>query len=252
MRLVDLPSPNFGPRRGGIRPDMLVLHYTGMRSAEDALDRLCDEEAQVSAHYVIDEEGTVYRLVREDKRAWHAGRGCWRGETDINSRSIGIELVNPGHEFGYRPFPIAQMASLILLAGELVREYAIPPLHVLAHSDVAPDRKEDPGELFDWPSLAAAGIGAWPQPNGQDMASWSNAEIRELLGRVGYGTAWEKPDGTAWDGTAWDGAAAKTLLAFQRHWRPARLTGQPDTETVARLRALVREYCPANGTTVSA
>lgn len=242
MRLIDLPSPNHGPRVDGKPLDMLILHYTGMRSAAAALDRLCDPDAQVSAHYLIDEDGTVHRLVHERRRAWHAGVAHWRGEKDINSRSIGIELVNPGHEFGYRPFPEAQMAALEELAGGIVSHYRIPPLHVLAHSDIAPDRKDDPGELFDWRRLAARGIGAWPEPAPVDEGDWTHAELRDLLGRIGYGTAWADGDGTAWDGTAWDGAAARTLLAFQRHWNPQTLTGLPDPETVRRLRALARAH----------
>jgi len=231
IRLIDRPSPNHGPRAPGKALDMLILHYTGMPSAEAALERLCDGDAQVSAHYLIDEDGTVYRLVREDRRAWHAGRSFWRGETDINSRSIGIELVNPGHAFGYRPFPPAQMQALSVLAGDLVKEYAIPALHVLAHADVAPDRKQDPGELFDWQTLAGLGIGAWPRPDAGDDAPADPAEARRLLAGIGYGV----PDGTAWDDTA-----RLACLAFQRHWHPERLTGEADGETVRRMRALLR------------
>lgn len=235
-RLVDLPSPNHGPRPPGMPTDMLILHYTGMRTAQEALDRLCDPEARVSAHYVIDEDGTVYRLVREDRRAWHAGVSFWRGETDINGRSIGIELVNPGHAIGYRPFPAAQMTALRVLAADLVAHYAIPPLHVLAHSDVAPSRKDDPGELFDWKGLAAAGIGAWPEPTVEDDGGYDVAIVRELLARLGYDVA----HGEAAHGTAWDDAARAALTAFQRHWHPERLGRDPDGETVRRLRALVR------------
>lgn len=230
-RLVDLPSPNHGPRPQGKPVDMLILHYTGMRTAQEALDRLRDPEAQVSAHYVIDEDGTVYRLVREDRRAWHAGVSFWRGETDINGRSIGIELVNPGHEFGYRPFPDAQMRALRVLAADLVAHYAIPPLHVLGHSDVAPSRKTDPGELFDWQGLAAAGIGLWPAPTVADEGGYDTGTVRGLLDRLGYGVG---------HGTAWDEPAKSALTAFQRHWHPERLGGDPDGETVRRLRALVR------------
>ncbi|WP_114394584.1 N-acetylmuramoyl-L-alanine amidase [Oleisolibacter albus] len=243
MRLIDLPSPNHGPRPDGVRPDLLLLHYTGMPTAAAALERLCDPEAQVSAHYLIDEDGTLYRLVHEGRRAWHAGLSCWQGVSDINGRSIGIELVNPGHEFGYRPFPAAQMHSLLALAAALVRDWSIPPLRVLGHSDVAPARKQDPGELFDWAGLARAGIGAWPAPSAADDGPWSDEEVRRLLARIGYGTAWDAADGTPWaggHGTAWDGLAGLTLLAFQRHWHPAALTGRPDAETVRRLRALVR------------
>lgn len=245
MRLIDLPSPNHNHRPDGMAPDMLVLHYTGMRTAESALERLCDPEAKVSAHYLIDEDGTVYRMVHEKRRAWHAGVSHWRGHTDINSRSIGIEIVNPGHEWGYRPFPDAQMWSLELLSMALVKDWCIPAINVVAHSDIAPTRKQDPGELFDWKRLAAAGIGAWPEPTAEDDGPWTDAEVRRLLGRVGFGTAWDGPDGTPWDGghgTAWDGVAAATMLAFERHWRPEGLTGRPDAESVRLLRALARVH----------
>ena len=144
--------------------DMLVLHYTGMRSAAEALRRLTSPEAAVSAHYLIDEDGAVWRLVPEERRAWHAGVSYWRGRRDINSASIGIELVNPGHEFGYRAFPEAQVAALEVLCRDVLSRYQIPPRHVLGHSDVAPARKDDPGELFPWRRLARAGIGLWPEP----------------------------------------------------------------------------------------
>ena len=159
--MIDRPSPNHGPRRDGAAIDMLILHYTGMTTAAAALDRLCDPKTEVSAHYLIDEDGTVWRLVPEDRRAWHAGRAYWAGETDINSRSIGIELVNPGHEHGYRVFPEPQMTALIALSQGILSRHPIPPHRILAHSDVAPDRKLDPGELFDWRRLAMAGIGLW-------------------------------------------------------------------------------------------
>lgn len=237
-RLIDLPSPNHGPRAADKPLDMLILHYTGMRTAEEALERLCDPAAKVSAHYVIDEDGTVYRLVREDRRAWHAGVAYWRGERDINSRSIGIELVNPGHEFGYRVFPDAQMSALAELAADLVSHYRIPPLHVLGHSDVAPTRKEDPGELFDWEWLAKNGVGAWPLSATADDGPMTETELRRLLSVIGY----EVPDDVAWDGMG-----RTALLAFQRHWRPECLTGEPDRETVRRLRTLVRSQCGALG-----
>src|SRR5262249_42163258 len=147
--------------------DMLVLHYTGMQSAAAAIDRLCDPAAKVSAHYLIEEDGTAWRLVDETRRAFHAGVSFWQGTTDVNSASIGIELVNPGHEWGYRPFPDAQMQTLETLAQEILRRHAIPPDRVVGHSDVAPARKQDPGELFDWRRLADAGIGLWPEEGGR-------------------------------------------------------------------------------------
>ncbi len=160
--IVEQPSPNHDARAEGKPLDMLLLHYTGMESAAAALDRMCDPAAKVSAHYMIDEDGTVYRLVDEDRRAWHAGVAHWAGEDDINSRAIGIELVNPGHEFGYRAFPEPQMAALEALCLDILSRHDIPPDRVLGHSDVAPDRRQDPGDLFDWKRLAAKGIGLWP------------------------------------------------------------------------------------------
>jgi len=157
-------SPNFDERTGGA-PDMILLHYTGMHTAEAALERLCDPAAKVSAHYVITEDGTLHALVPEDKRAWHAGMSYWAGERDINSRSIGIELVNGGHEFGYAPFPEAQIAALITLCRNISARYTIPPARVLGHSDVAPRRKLDPGHLFPWKTLAEQGIGLCPEIN---------------------------------------------------------------------------------------
>src|SRR5262249_30688388 len=150
-------------RREGVCIDMLVLHYTGMATREDALARLTDPAAEVSAHYVIDEDGAAYQLVDEASRAWHAGVSFWRGEGDVNGRSIGIELVNPGHEFGYRDFPKPQMESLTVLARDILARHSIPPINVVGHSDVAPTRKMDPGEKFDWRGLAQVGVGVWPR-----------------------------------------------------------------------------------------
>jgi len=215
--VIERPSPNHNARPAGTPIDILLLHYTGMETAEAALDRLCDPEAKVSAHYTIDEDGTIYRHVDEARRAWHAGKSYWAGATDVNGRAIGIELVNPGHEFGYRPFPEPQMTALIALAAEIVARHAIPPHRVLAHSDVAPDRKQDPGELFDWERLAAAGIGLWPKPS-----AVKDRDADDLLKRFGY-----DPDA--------DGVVA----AFQRHFRPSRIDGIVDAETLGRLSALV-------------
>lgn len=224
-------SPNHGPRPQGVPVDMLVLHYTGMPTAQDALKRLCDEASSVSAHYVIEEDGTIHQLVPEERRAWHAGVSSWRGRTDVNGRSVGIELVNPGHEFGYRPFPEAQMQALIPLCKEILARHPIPPRNVVGHADVAPLRKEDPGELFDWKRLAADGIGLWPweaeafplkQPE-------SFAAIQETLATIGYAVP---------RSGAPDEATAKALIAFQRHFRPADLSGQPDPETWGLLQAV--------------
>lgn len=224
MKTLDRPSPNHNDRPEGQAVDILLLHYTGMQSAEAALERMCDPEAEVSAHYCIDEEGALYGLVPEERRAWHAGRALWAGAEDINGRSIGIELVNPGHEFGYRPFPEAQMARLKELALEILGRHPIPPARVLGHSDVAPLRKEDPGELFDWQGLAAAGIGVWPDAPAPLTAFPGEAEVKAALARFGYGYL--------------DQDLGAVLRAFQRHFRPAAITGDLDAETAARLFAL--------------
>jgi N-acetylmuramoyl-L-alanine amidase len=229
MILRDRPSPNHGPRPEGAPIDFLILHYTGMRSAEAALQRMCDPAAEVSAHYAIDEDGTVWRLVEEGRRAWHAGRSFWAGVTDINSRSIGIELVNPGHEWGYRPFPEPQMAALEELCRGILARHPILPQRVLGHSDVAPQRKEDPGELFDWPRLARAGIGLWPEFGlvSANLVAEEEAvpRARAALKRIGYEVP---PAGDA-------AAMGKLVTAFQRRYRPARCDGALDGETLARI-----------------
>lgn len=197
---------------------MLVIHYTGMISAKAALDRLIDPAAQVSAHYLIDEDGSIFRLVDEAKRAWHAGVSMWRGQSGVNARSIGIELVNPGHEFGYRPFPEAQMRALEDLAGAiLARHPAINAANVVGHSDVAPTRKQDPGELFDWRRLAAKGIGLWPTTMVVDPVA--ETDVGAALAHIGYDIA--------------DLSAA--IVAFQRRFAPHRLDGVRDLDTRQRL-----------------
>jgi len=228
---VDKLSPNHDARPAGQAIDILLLHYTGMASAQAALDRLCDSAAKVSAHYCIDEDGGVLRLVPEHRRAWHAGASSWAGDADVNGRSIGIELVNPGHEFGYRPFTDAQMAALIDLAHGVLKRHPIPPHRVLGHSDVAPLRKEDPGELFDWPALAVAGIGLWPGTPTPLGALPSQAEVKAALARFGYGYL--------------DEDFPAVVRAFQRRFRPKALTGEVDGETAARLFALL---APLDGT----
>ncbi|MDX1709646.1 MAG: N-acetylmuramoyl-L-alanine amidase [Rhodovibrionaceae bacterium] len=230
--ILERPSPNFDRRGDDATIDMLVLHYTGMQSAEEALSRMCDPAAKVSAHYCIDEDGTLHRLVAEEARAWHAGVACWRGAHDVNARSIGIELVNPGHEFGYRPFPEAQMALLVDLCHEIVGRHAIPARNVVGHSDVAPLRKQDPGELFDWRRLAEAGIGHWPDEAGAQSAAPDIGRARQLLGAIGYCLPRQGlPDDEEWAETA-------IVTAFQRHFRPARCDGRLDGETMGRLQAL--------------
>lgn len=229
LELREILSPNHDARPPGQAVDILLLHYTGMKSAQAAIDRLVDPTAKVSAHYLIEENGTAWRLVPEERRAWHAGISFWAGARDINARSIGIELVNPGHEFGYRPFPPAQMASLEALAKDILARHPIPARRVLGHSDVAPPRKQDPGELFDWAGLARRGIGLWPRA-GAAARSWSLAELQAGLGRFGY----EVPDHGELD------AATRTvLIAFQRHFRPARIDGTPDEESAGILADLL-------------
>jgi N-acetylmuramoyl-L-alanine amidase len=228
MRIRERPSPNHGTRRGGAAVDMLLIHYTGMTDAAAALDRLCDPAAEVSAHYLVEEDGTVWRLVAEERRAWHAGRAFWAGERDVNSRSIGIELVNPGHEHGYRPFPEPQLAALAALSRAILTRHAIPPERILGHSDVAPRRKQDPGELFPWRRMAAAGLGRWPEfAPGEDGRCDLAAALRRLAA-IGY----EVPP---------EGEASLVLSAFQRHWRPERSDGALDSETMARIAVLADE-----------
>jgi N-acetylmuramoyl-L-alanine amidase len=226
MMFRDRPSPNFDARPGAGTVDMLILHYTGMKTAGEALDRLCDPAAKVSAHYLIEEDGAVWRLVDEAQRAWHAGVSCWRGRRDINGASIGIELVNPGHEFGYRLFPEPQIAALETLAREILNRHPIPPRGVLGHSDIAPQRKHDPGELFDWARLGKAGIGLWPDFTQSPSAPNTVAALQAALGAIGY----ECPQ----SGTL-DAATGAVITAFQRHFRPSLCDGVPDPETRRRI-----------------
>jgi N-acetylmuramoyl-L-alanine amidase len=224
---ADLLSPNRDARPG--RPvDVLVLHYTGMRSAADALARLCDPAAKVSAHYLINEDGSTTCLVPEEERAWHAGVSRWRGQERLNDTSIGIEIVNPGHEFGYRAFTEMQYRALIPLARAILGRWPIPARNVVAHSDIAPGRKEDPGELFDWPRLAAAGIGLWPADG-----SGESRPVRELqaqLAEVGYGTPQHGE---------LDPPTVLVIRAFQRRFRPEKVDGVADRPTLARLDGLL-------------
>jgi N-acetylmuramoyl-L-alanine amidase len=228
MIFAERASPSFDARHG-TAVDMLILHYTGMRTGAEALARLCDPAAKVSAHYLIDEDGTVWRLVDEDARAWHAGVAFWRGCRDVNGASVGIELVNPGHEFGYRPFPEVQMVALEELCRAILRRHKIPPRNVLGHSDVAPQRKEDPGELFNWPRLASAGIGLWPDFSAAASAPATIAAWQDTLGAIGY----ECPNSGILDD-----ATRAVIVAFQRHFRPARCDGAPDDETGRRVTIL--------------
>ena len=221
-QIIDHPSPNFSDRPAGRNLDMLILHYTGMKTAAESLARMCDPKAAVSAHYLIDEDGTLYRLVDEARRAWHAGVSHWADETDINSCSLGIELQNPGHAFGYRAFPSAQMTVLTDLCADILSRHAIPNERILGHSDVAPSRKEDPGELFDWRHLAAAGIGRLPEKTaGADKMD--DREARACLTAIGYDPG---------------APLAEILTAFQRHYRQTNIDGQLDAETVGLIRVL--------------
>jgi N-acetylmuramoyl-L-alanine amidase len=214
---------------------MLILHYTGMRTAREAIDRLCDPEARVSSHYVVDEDGAILRLVPEDRRAWHAGVSYWRRHTALNGRCIGIEIVNPGPEWGYRDFPALQMAAVCDLCLGILSRHAIPARNVVAHSDVAPDRKEDPGEKFRWSDLARNGVGLWPirvpdlGPGGIVRDAIGLRPVRAALAHVGYDVT---PEG------ALDPSLSTVLRAFQRHWRPEAVTGQADAGTLARLDAV--------------
>jgi N-acetylmuramoyl-L-alanine amidase len=230
-------SPNHDARPDATPIDILVLHYTGMPSGADAVSRLRDPDSRVSAHYVVDEDGGILRLVPEDRRAWHAGISWWRGLTDLNDRSIGIEIVNPGHEWGYRPFGALQMAAVCDLCLSILSRHTIPARNIVAHSDIAPDRKQDPGELFDWEGLAANGVGLFP-PNVPDLGTGGVVrdaaglrDVRRALADIGYRVA---PEG------ALDPALSSVLRAFQRHWRGEAVTGQADAGTLARLLAVAR------------
>lgn len=236
----DVPSPNFDARRGP--PDMLVLHYTGMQSAEAAIARLCDPETKVSTHYVVDEDGSILKLVPEERRAWHAGRGVWLGETDCNAASIGIEIVNPGHEFGYRDFPEVQVDAVISLIADIRTRWTIPDNRIIAHSDLAPERKQDPGERFPWKRLAGAGHGLWFEPAQERVAALGVPlkvgdeglgviVLRAGLHRLGYGLP---------PGGDYDEATKLTVEAFQRHWRPAQVDGVADGETRATLMGVLQ------------
>jgi N-acetylmuramoyl-L-alanine amidase len=242
MKAISARSPNFDARVGP--PDMMVLHYTGMVSGEAALGRLTDPQARVSAHYLVEEDGRVFALVPEERRAWHAGQSFWRGQTNINGASIGVEIVNPGHDLGYRPFPEAQLAAVIDLLADVRSRWTIPDERILGHSDVAPRRKIDPGELFPWKRLADAGHGLWvepaPAPGVPLAAGDSGLEVlilRSALARLGYDCP------RAGD---YDGDLDAIVRAFQRHWRPDRVDGVADGDTRARLMALVR-LAPPDG-----
>ncbi len=227
-------SLNFDNRADKIRPSMIIIHYTGMQTEEAAFKQLCDPDKKVSAHYFINENGETLNLVDDSKRAWHAGISYWEGITDINSHSIGIELVNPGHEFGYRDFPKKQIAALTNLCMRLIDKYNIPAHRILGHSDIAPKRKEDPGELFPWKQLSNEGIGLWPKIHEAEIAaaaaSTGEAAFTKLLVQYGYNP---------------DTPYGKLVVAFHRHFYPEKfLKSDPaivDNTSAARLMALLRE-----------
>jgi len=224
MDMIWTPSPNFGERT--LPVSILVLHYTGMKTGAAAIDWLANPTSKVSSHYVVDEDGQLVYMVREEQRAQHAGLSHWRGVTDVNSASIGIEIVNPGHEFGYRPFPEEQMDTVTRLVAEIVRTFGIEPRNVVGHSDIAPARKQDPGELFDWERLAKLGL-AVPRPSDNLVdPGWPDAAFLLALERYGYGIT--------------DGPAA--VVAFQRRFRPNNLDGVIDGECRAILLSLLLEY----------
>jgi N-acetylmuramoyl-L-alanine amidase len=234
--IIQHPSPNFDAR-GGEPVRYVILHYTGMKSGADALARLSDPAAKVSSHYFVEEDGHVFQLVDEGMRAWHAGKSYWRGTTDLNACSIGIEIVNPGHEWGYRAFPQAQMDAVRDLCLDIKQRHALPADAFIGHSDIAPARKEDPGELFDWKALAASGIGIWPVIEKDDAGDMEWLEAASLLGRIGYA----RIDERLGQGGEQPPEFAPTLKAFQRHFTPDSLTGSLNDKTNAALRAVARQ-----------
>ena len=231
------PSPNHGERRAGPL-DMIVLHYTGMPDADQALAWLCAEQSEVSAHYFVFEDGRIVQMVEEDRRAWHAGTASWAGESDINSRSIGIEIANFGHEGALPPFPDAQIDALIGLCQDITGRHAIPAHRLLAHSDVAPGRKRDPGEAFAWARLAGEGIGHWIEPEpicgGRFLAPGDEGEpvaaLQALLALYGYGLEISG---------VFDDQTGHVVAAFQRHFRPEKVDGIADTSTLVTLHRLL-------------
>ena len=233
-------SPNFDERKGDRPPDMILLHYTGMPNGQDALNRLTTAASKVSAHYVVFENGRIVQCVPEEKRAWHAGESAWAGETDINSRSIGIEIVNPGHEFGYADFPLRQIAAVISLCKSIItRRGPISADRILAHSDVAPARKQDPGEKFPWGLLSESGVGHWVRAapldlEGQGLKPGDRGDtvirLQRALRTYGYGIT---------ETGSYDDATRLVVTAFQRHFRQARVDGVADPSTLLTLRALI-------------
>jgi N-acetylmuramoyl-L-alanine amidase len=233
-----IPSPNFGERVGERLPDMILLHYSGMPEPQGALEWLCSPRSKVSAHYYVFEDGRIVQMVPEALRAWHAGEGFWANDTDINSCSIGIEIANPGHEWGYRPFPGMQLEAVSALCKDVVDRWRILPERVLAHSDVAPMRKEDPGELFDWRRLAEAGVGLHVEPapigGGRFLAPGDRGQpvdaLQLLFASYGYEI---EPSGV------FDPPTEAVVRAFQRHFRQERVDGIADASTIETLKRLL-------------
>ncbi|MGB3389144.1 MAG: N-acetylmuramoyl-L-alanine amidase [Pseudaminobacter sp.] len=231
-------SPNFNLRRGTDRPDMIILHYTGMQTAKAAESWLCDPVSEVSSHYLVHEDGAIVQMVRESDRAWHAGKSSWRGLTDINSWSVGIEIVNPGHEFGYPDFPDSQIEAVIALCKGICERHGIVAERILAHSDVAPGRKVDPGEKFPWKILALADVGHFVEPveigEGPVLKIGDHGplveELQSMLELYGYGVEITG---------VFDASTEVVVAAFQRHFRPSRIDGMADAGTVETLRRLL-------------
>lgn len=235
MTIISAPSPNFNERK--LPLSILVLHYTGMESGQAAVDRLRDPKAEVSAHYVVEEDGRVFGLVDENKRAWHAGRGEWAGITDVNSASIGIEIVNGGHDYGLPNFPDVQIDSVIALCSDIAERHAIKPVNIIGHSDLAPGRKTDPGEKFPWAKLAQAGLGLWPDAQAPDRRNLFACGDRDRgvaaaqrgLAMIGYGVSVTG---------VFDDMTVDCITAFQRRFRPDHIDGQIDVETVSLISAI--------------
>ena len=238
LLIEERQSPNFNGRPEPLRIDILVLHYTGMATTAAAVDLLCDPGAKVSSHYVVDERGGILRLVPEEMRAWHAGVSAWAGEGDINGHSIGIEIANGGHDFGCPPYPEVQMEAVEALCRDIVGRHQIPKRNIVAHSDIAPERKSDPGEWFDWARLARAGVGQWVEPEpiveGPSLMPGDRgdtvAELQFRLASYGYGLEVLG---------VYDAKTEAVVRAFQRHFRPARIDGVADVSTVATLNRLL-------------
>jgi len=238
LPIANRPSPNFNERPQPATIDILVLHYTGMESGKAAIDRLCDPASKVSAHYVVEENGDVLRLVDEEMRAWHAGVASWAGINDVNGRSIGIEIVNGGHDFGSPAYPDIQMQAVERLSQEILSRHSIMPRSVVAHSDIAPERKADPGEWFDWARLARAGVGVWVDPvpvvDGPLLKLGDRgdpvSELQFQLANYGYGIEVLG---------VYDVKTEAVVRAFQRHFRPERVDGVADLSTIATLRLLL-------------